>query len=478
MTTDPLGTFRDDLVDAASAAQPRRRRRAVTAVAGAAAVAVVATVVSVQSTDPSGRDEEVVAGGPPTTARPGADDGQIPSGPVWSIAAPAGWRRAGAELLTDLGPPSLTLATISLSDAAGGSCASVPTEALARLGSEDSLVSVVFYGPKAVDAPAWPEGGFDDSVFPPGQGTAGEACELAADVEVHHGRWSRGGQGLGVVVAFGTEVTPARRADAWAALSSLQPERGNAASPPTCVVTRPREPGLAVPEAWPERPSAGVWYGTPDLWTVLPTDGSSPTPRKSVWWSARFLGGAREPTPDVNVTWERLDEPAPIVQVLGQGTNASTAAEGSFMIAGGDPLTAGCWSVTASYRGTNLTYVYWSEPGIWAAETPTDVGDGAGIEGTVHFDEDRNCVVLRDDGGALHSVVWPAGTVTDDGAVALADGTTVGPGDRVLGAGGMQPIEDQLRTSPQGCMPDPASWVDDTGEVFVMWRVSRTAAAR
>jgi hypothetical protein len=244
-----------------------------------------------------------------------------------------------------------------------------------------------------------------------------------------------------------------------------------------CVITRPPEPGLAVPDDWPARPTSGVWYGTPDLWTVLPTDGSSPTPRKSVWWSARFEGGIEEPKPDVNVTWERLDASAPIVQVLGQGTNASSAADGSFMIAGGDPLTAGCWSVTASYRGTNLSYVYWSEPGIWADDTRSDVGDGALIEGAVHFDEAQNCLVLRDDGGTLHTVVWPAGTtIADDGSVALADGTAVEPGDRVQGGGGMQPVEPFLRLSPQGCMPDPATWVDDEGEVFVMGLVRPMAS--
>jgi hypothetical protein len=472
MTTDPLGTFRDDLVKAAADARPRRRRRAVMTGAFAAAAAVVAATVSVQSTDQNGRDEEVVAGDPPITARSTVGGGQIPSGPVWSIAAPAGWRRAGAELLTKLSPPSLTLATTPLSDAAGGPCAGVSAEALAGLGPGDALVSVVFHGPKADDASAWPDGGFDDTVLPAGQGATPDGCDLPSDVEVHQGVWSRGGQGLGVLVAFGTEVGLARRAETWATLSSLQPEEGDAAAAPVCVMTRPTGPGLAVPEAWPERPASGVWYGTRDLWTVLPTDGSSPTPRKSVWWSSRFEGGPQEPTPDVNVTWRRLDAPAPIVQVLGQGTNAHTPEEGSFMIAGIDPLAAGCWSVTGSYRGTNLTYVYWSEPGIWAVQTPAEVGDGAAIEGTVHFDEDRNCVVLRGDDGTLHPVVWPAGTtITDDGSIALADGTALAPGDRVQGGGGMQPADGYLGLAPQGCLPDAGG----SGEVFVMWRVGPKA---
>lgn len=41
------------------------------------------------------------------------------------------------------------------------------------------------------------------------------------------------------------------------------------------------------------------------------------------------------------------------------GANASTDADGWFMIAdGADPRTPGCWEVTATYEGAILTYVY------------------------------------------------------------------------------------------------------------------------
>ncbi|MFP3882849.1 MAG: hypothetical protein ACLFRT_07345 [Actinomycetota bacterium] len=134
-----------------------------------------------------------------------------------------------------------------------------------------------------------------------------------------------------------------------------------------CPVTIPPQPGFSPPEPWPATyPHDGsVWYGSPGLWTVLETDGDY-GPRKSVWWSANFPGGAKEERPDLHVTWTRLDTDEEIVIDNEWGaTNAHTVAEGWFMIAGIDPdLTTeefhgpGCWRVTAEYKGATLSYVY------------------------------------------------------------------------------------------------------------------------
>jgi len=130
-----------------------------------------------------------------------------------------------------------------------------------------------------------------------------------------------------------------------------------------CPVTVP-EVGFVPPGPWPRSPEHrdSAWYGTPRLWTVLPHDGGY-QPRKSVWWSADFGGGSLEPEPDITVVWERLDAPdlPPITST--RGTNAHTAADGWYMIAGHDPDRPGCWRATASYRGTELSYVY-EVPGI------------------------------------------------------------------------------------------------------------------
>jgi hypothetical protein len=127
-----------------------------------------------------------------------------------------------------------------------------------------------------------------------------------------------------------------------------------------CPVTVPTRSGYLAPEPWPAHYPLDddlVWYGTDGLWTVLPAEPSDYVPRKSVWWSANFPGGATEEEPDISVFWQRLDADAARIHQF-EGTNALTGEEGWFMIAGFDPPEPGCWRVTASYKGSTLTYVY------------------------------------------------------------------------------------------------------------------------
>lgn len=142
---------------------------------------------------------------------------------------------------------------------------------------------------------------------------------------------------------------------------------GDADATSECPVTIPPQPGFSPPEPWPATyPREGsVWYGNPGLWTVLETDGDY-GPRKSVWWSVNFPGGADETWPEVHVTWTRLDtDEEVVIDNHGRATNAYTEAEGWFMIGGIDPdLTnedlneSGCWRVTAEYKNSTLSYVY------------------------------------------------------------------------------------------------------------------------
>ncbi len=132
-------------------------------------------------------------------------------------------------------------------------------------------------------------------------------------------------------------------------------------TPDGCPVTVP-DGDFVPPAPYPEQPaSGGVWYGSSELWTVLDADGDH-LPRKSVWWSENFEGGHREPEPEISVTWERLDDPDEASVTVEVGTNAHTLDDGWFMIAGGDQGTGGCWRVTASYGGAELSYVYFVEP--------------------------------------------------------------------------------------------------------------------
>lgn len=224
----------------------------------------------------------------------------------------------------------------------------------------------------------------------------------------------------------------------------------------TCPVTRPPKPGLTVPDGWPARPPSGLWYGTVDLWTVLPSDGSSPAPRKSVWWSANFRGGSDEPRPDIAVTWQRLDKPADPVRTT-SGTNASIPDVGSFMIAGIDPPSAGCWRVTASYRGASLSYVYRNPPRLWvqSPSSKNSPSEGPSIEGRLSYDETNNCFFLEQPGQRF-PVVWPAGTTvsTTGATITSPDGRRIGLGDQVAGRGGYHPAGDEpVHDVPPACLP-------------------------
>lgn len=164
-----------------------------------------------------------------------------------------------------------------------------------------------------------------------------------------------GGAAAGLVVLAGTVLGVGQ----W--LPST-PTLEVTSTPNGCPVTVP-DGDFVPPAPYPEQPASdgGVWYGSSELWTVLDADGDY-LPRKSVWWSEHFEGGHREPEPEISVTWERLDDPDAPSVTAEEGTNAHTLDDGWFMIAGGDQGTEGCWRVTASYAGAELSYVYFVDP--------------------------------------------------------------------------------------------------------------------
>jgi hypothetical protein len=123
-----------------------------------------------------------------------------------------------------------------------------------------------------------------------------------------------------------------------------------------CPITLPN-PDFSPPPGYPQDAEPGqAWFGSPGLWTVLPVDGAYGH-RKSVWWSEHFPGGSEEEQPPITVTWRRLDVAVDLI-TSDRGTNAYTAADGDFMIAGIDPDVSGCWEVTATYKGATVRYVY------------------------------------------------------------------------------------------------------------------------
>lgn len=112
------------------------------------------------------------------------------------------------------------------------------------------------------------------------------------------------------------------------------------------------------------------WYGTPELWTYIGHDGAiweslpvaadGSLTQKTFWFREGYSTG-EEPQPDITVTLERLDAPAPTIEFGTPGTSGANADLGAFMLVGIDIPHAGCWSITAEYQGTTLGYVAWAE---------------------------------------------------------------------------------------------------------------------
>ncbi len=132
-----------------------------------------------------------------------------------------------------------------------------------------------------------------------------------------------------------------------------------------CPVTIPPQPGLVPPLPWTREPPPlynAVWYGTPELWTMLNTAGEiwrdlPGLGQKTFWWSQDFDLSA-EPQPEIIVTGERLDHPGQSLRA-GPGTNGYRADIGSFMLVGVEFPAPGCWKLTARYRDAELSYVVW-----------------------------------------------------------------------------------------------------------------------
>jgi hypothetical protein len=143
-------------------------------------------------------------------------------------------------------------------------------------------------------------------------------------------------------------------------------------------------------------------------------------------------------TPDISVAWRRLDEPQsePIV-AESPGTNAYTPADGWFMMNRIDPPKLGCWEVTASYKGFELSYVYEIRPHITTWDKPNDMSEQAVVGGKLGYDEAVNCYVLEQ-GQRRYPVVWPYGASPsrDGRRITLADGAKMEVGDHIEGEGG------------------------------------------
>jgi hypothetical protein len=78
------------------------------------------------------------------------------------------------------------------------------------------------------------------------------------------------------------------------------------------------------------------------------------------WWREGYIWN-EEPEPQIAVTAERLDMPAPLFH-SSVGTNAYASDIGSAMLTGVTFSTEGCWKVTGKYRNAELSFVVWIAP--------------------------------------------------------------------------------------------------------------------
>jgi hypothetical protein len=162
---------------------------------------------------------------------------------------------------------------------------------------------------------------------------------------------------------------PIASATPWEYRAPAAPQLG---VPASCPTTKPPRPPFVPPLPWSAEPSAGgraFWYGTSHLWTELRSDGtwrlrefspSDPTFRqKSPWWREGY-STPHGPEPDLTVTGERVDAPAPPLRPLqANSTWEPSKPDQSFMMTGFNLPTLGCWRITGHYQDVRVTYVVW-----------------------------------------------------------------------------------------------------------------------
>jgi hypothetical protein len=141
---------------------------------------------------------------------------------------------------------------------------------------------------------------------------------------------------------------------------------GGATPPASCPITERPVRAFVPPPRFPAAAPGGAafWYGSDELWTVVNDDGlwggvrddSGGYGNKSFWWSTAYKVD-EEPQPALQVRARRLDGPE--TAQSGEATNAAASDIGSAMLTGLTVPTSGCWELTGSYRGHQLTYVVW-----------------------------------------------------------------------------------------------------------------------
>jgi hypothetical protein len=181
-------------------------------------------------------------------------------------------------------------------------------------------------------------------------------------------RWlALGAVALGTAFVVAILLATPRHAPLATSIPTPLATSGGATPPASCPITKRPVPAFAPPARFPATAPGSpgsFWYGGDELWTVVHDDGlwggvpdaSGGYGNKSFWWSAAYKVD-EEPQPALLVLARRLDGPE--TAQSGEATNAAASDIGSAMLTGLTVPTSGCWELTGSYRGHELTYVVW-----------------------------------------------------------------------------------------------------------------------
>jgi len=156
-----------------------------------------------------------------------------------------------------------------------------------------------------------------------------------------------------------------------AACSQALPEPGGLAA---CPLTQPPATHFVPPEPYPPQvPYEGFfWYGSADLWTMLPTAGvwenlafhtdadGQHYFQKVLWWRQGY-DYRTEPQPVLSVSAVNLSNANDAIQTA-DTTNMYHPDIESAMLTGLEFPSPGCWQITALNHSQQLRFVVWIAP--------------------------------------------------------------------------------------------------------------------
>jgi hypothetical protein len=139
-----------------------------------------------------------------------------------------------------------------------------------------------------------------------------------------------------------------------------------------CLTTLAPNPPFVPPAPnFSASPDSQFWYGSDALWTALQYDGKWPAfgkeedgwvyRTKLVFWHRGF-DWRKESEPKLIVTGKRLDGDAPTVAVAHANAVFLPTREDAGIMTLIDIPKAGCWEITAHYKGHDLSFVVSVEP--------------------------------------------------------------------------------------------------------------------